>query len=601
MPTLHFLYESFLFQRNQARGFTLEQPFSSAMLSNEPIVRFAHLEEVRKHRADQCMVGAVDELNMPVRRATALLSNRKYRDLLKCCDGDRGKARGILQGQYNGCNRTALAAVCPKRFCQLFDQGQWRFLRQSGQAKLARWPLRLQRRLSRLLAVGTPWYLTSVDMVSQIYSRRPKLYPSRGDLKDPTLPFKTLARSGDYSMVSLEVATSVRISPENRLYLKAFLVQVIRSTINIFSEATQRDYSHWLGDVVLRRVIQDVFASEMNVMSVLISLRRRKVPDPHLSYSCAPLRLLISGGVKQWQVHSVEDTRELSHSQLHAEVPEADWRLELFGFRGEDPNIDRPDLPPGQLPASALPSAPFVPAEKEKDEMLQEPASASSQRPLHAPRAHSPDPMDPAQVPDLQLPRQDGEEFEAVRPDDGDSGGDKVLKPLFDFKKIYQRLQSDIVDRDPATAKRLLLGLHERFYHCPISDSKNMLLRAGLPASVLPLAEEAAMSCSICRKYARLPNRPQVKIGSNAAAFNDRVQLDLLLCREVWIMLLVDQSTRYKAATSVRSKEHRELLSTRRQAYWGTKLDEKWSASELNAFRRAPLPDQQAVNTQAQD
>ena len=71
---------------------------------------------------------------------------------------------------------------------------------------------------------------------------------------------------------------------------------------------------------------------------------KRQIPDPHLSSSCAPLRLLISGGIKAWQVHAIEDMRELSYSQLHAEVAEADWRLELFGFRDEDPNVDRPDL-----------------------------------------------------------------------------------------------------------------------------------------------------------------------------------------------------------------------------------------------------------------
>ena len=581
MPALHFLHETFLHQHNQGRGFTLEQPFSSAMFHHEPISHLVALEEVRKQRLDQCMHGAVDELNMPIRKATAFLSNRKYKVLLKRCDGHRGKAHGVLQGQYRGCTRTALAAVYPKRLCQLLGQDRWRFLRQSGHAKLSRWPLRLLHagifcgcercQLGRAAPPGCEHTLVPGECRYgqpnfQPASAKAAARPARGDLEDPTLPFKTLAKSGDYSMVSLTVHPAVRVSPENRLYLKTFLVQVIQSTINIFSEASGMDYAHWLDDVILRRVIQDVFSSEMNVMGVLISLRpwKRNVPDPHLSSSCAPLRLLISGGIKAWQVRNVEDMREMSHSQLHAEVAEADWHLELFGFRDEDPNVDRPDLVPDARPSSAQPASPFVPAEKKKEGKppSYDPSSASSSsRPPPAqplPRSRSPDPMDPAQDPDLQLPQQDGEEFEAVRPE-GDEVN-KVLKPLFDFKKIYQRLQSDIVDRDPSTAKRLLLGLHERFYRCPISDFKNMLLRAGLPASILPLAEEAIMSCSICRKYVRLPNRPQVKTGAGATAFNDRVQLDLFLYREVWIMLLVDESTRYKAATSVQSKEHRELL-----------------------------------------
>ena len=109
-------------------------------------------------------------------------------------------------------------------------------------------------------------------------------------------------------------------------------------------------------------------------------------------------------------------------------------------------------------------------------------------------------------------------------------------------------------------AKRLLLGLHERFYHCPISDFKNMLLRAGLSSAVLPLAEEAVMSCSICRKYVRLPNRPQIKIGSGASSFNLRVQVDLFQYKGQWILLMIDEATRYKAASTVSSREHQELL-----------------------------------------
>ena len=110
------------------------------------------------------------------------------------------------------------------------------------------------------------------------------------------------------------------------------------------------------------------------------------------------------------------------------------------------------------------------------------------------------------------------------------------------------------------TAKRLLLGLHERFYHCPISDFKNMLLRAGLSSAVLPLAEEAVMSCSICRKYVRLPNRPQIKIGAGASSFNLRVQLDLFQYKGQWVLLMIDEATRYKAAGAVAGREHNELL-----------------------------------------
>ena len=88
-----------------------------------------------------------------------------------------------------------------------------------------------------------------------------------------------------------------------------------------------------------------------------------------------------------------------------------------------------------------------------------------------------------------------------------------------------------------------------------------MPLRAGLSSDILPLAEEAVVSCSICRKYVRVPNRPQVKIGANAGAFNQRVQLDLFQYQEVWILLMVDGATRFKVATDAENREYNHLLT----------------------------------------
>ena len=63
------------------------------------------------------------------------------------------------------------------------------------------------------------------------------------------------------------------------------------------------------------------------------------------------------------------------------------------------------------------------------------------------------------------------------------------------------------------TAKRLLVGLHERLWHTPAGDFCNLLRRAGLPQPVITLAAEAVQSCVVCRTFVRLPNRPQVRAG----------------------------------------------------------------------------------------
>ena len=58
------------------------------------------------------------------------------------------------------------------------------------------------------------------------------------DLENLTGPFKFLARSGDYSRVQLAVHSSLVLSIENRLYLKAALMQLVESCLDLFAAAT---------------------------------------------------------------------------------------------------------------------------------------------------------------------------------------------------------------------------------------------------------------------------------------------------------------------------------------------------------------------------
>ena len=602
-PTLEFLHDLALSQHNQDRGFTLEQPYSSAMLRDSPVAKLLNHAGVRIQRMDQCMLGATDEQQRPIRKATALLSNRRWRRALKRCDGHKGLPHGELQGRFKGCCRTAMAAVYPKRMTQLLSQDLRAILRADHASICSQWPRSLfwqhgiyyncercqlgraappgcdhtmvpgecrfgqpsmrQARARRDAPPPAPTTTTpempvqepdSPAAPSSASAAAPASRLARSDLEDITGPFKFLARSGDYSRVSLRVHPSLTIQQENQLYLKAAMMQLIESCLDVFKATTATDYDHWLSDPVLLRVFQDVFQDILSVLGVLVSLRpwQRKVPDPYLSSACAPMRLLISGEIRSWEVHGLEDMRVLSHSQLHARVEEADWHVHLFGFCQDDMEVDR--VSPGSASAASRPSA--VPDEKENGGRAV--SSSSSLRPAAAsPQAPQPPAADTTE--EMEGDARDEEDFDAVRPEAEEET--KTLKPLFDFKKVYKRLQSDIIQNDPTTAKRLLLGLHERFYHCPITDFKNMLLRAGLSSDVLPLAEEAVMSCSICRKYVRLPNRPQVKIGSAASSFNHRVQIDLFMHKENWILLNIDEATRYKTATAVKSREHQELLN----------------------------------------
>ena len=594
LPALQFMSEVLLSQHMKDRGFLVEQPHSSKMFQESPLSKLGNHSEVKMFRCDQCMYGAQDEEQRPLRKATMFLTNRRWCRLSKRCGGHRGRAHGMLNGRFRGCSRTSLAMVFPKRLCQAVVQDFWSVLRKEGATNFAAWPTEVtgsikilysceRCQLGRAAPPGCEHTLVPGEcrygQPAQCAARgqpsppapstttapsAPSVPPAetsgssnaspalrRDDLEDITGPFKFLARSGDYSRIQIEVHQSLTLDIEPRLYLKAALMQLVESCLDVFSAHTKKDLRHWLQDPILLRVFQDVFSDVMNVLGVLVTLRpwQKQVPDPHLSSSVAPMRLVIFGHLRHWTVGSLEDMRVLSHQQLHADIEEADWHVYLFGVCHEDYDADRP-LPPGvsgsSLPSSARPAAPLVPRSVEKKTVGKSEVAKQTDDEDYQPSELDPD--------------AEEEEFKAVRPVDEEQDREKTLKPLFDFKKVYKRLQTDLVERDPMTAKRLLLGLHERFYHCPISDFKNMLLRAGLSSAVLPLAEEAVMSCSICRKYVRLPNRPQIKIGAGASSFNLRVQLDLFQYKGQWVLLMIDEATRYKAAGAVAGREHNELL-----------------------------------------
>lgn len=99
------------------------------------------------------------------------------------------------------------------------------------------------------------------------------------------------------------------------------------------------------------------------------------------------------------------------------------------------------------------------------------------------------------------------------------------MRPNYNLRRVLQRLP--LVERgENERAKWLLLGLHERLWHSPASDLTNLLRRAGMSGELISLAREAVKCCAICKKYSRLPNRPQLR-AKGAHVFNETVQLDL--------------------------------------------------------------------------
>ena len=137
-----------------------------------------------------------------------------------------------------------------------------------------------------------------------------------------------------------------------------------------------------------------------------------------------------------------------------------------------------------------------------------------------------------------------------------------LMQPWLPFdqtRRVLQRLPTLVEQGENERAKRLLLGLHERLWHSPASDFTNLLRRAGMSGEVISLAKEAVKCCAICRKYIRLPNRPQLR-ARGAHVFNETVQMDLFYWESTWFMLLIDEATRFKKCGTIDGQESEHLM-----------------------------------------
>ena len=112
---------------------------------------------------------------------------------------------------------------------------------------------------------------------------------------------------------------------------------------------------------------------------------------------------------------------------------------------------------------------------------------------------------------------------------------------------------------DPQQAKRLLLGLHERFWHSGAGDLQSMLTRAGMPAEVLKLVPETIAACAVCRRFSKLKSRPKVR-ANHPSSFNEEVLVDWFRLGDNWFMIVVDVATKYKTIIQVPGRDLQSAL-----------------------------------------
>eukprot|EP00439_Symbiodinium_sp_Y106_P045212 s1731_g5.t1 len=516
-PSLVFLRDLCHEQAKQDLRFGIEQPLNSAMFQDKasPLNDVYDIPGVRrKQQVDQCFHGCVNSEGLPIKKATTILSNVKHYKAAKRCSGHRGLGHVVQSNPALGTNFVSSSFTYPRRMCHALVEDIWKSLKTSG-VQVNQWPseLLLHSNFSgykcercQLGRAALPWMEHTLIPGECRHGRRP---PGEGKQPlrppDPLSLFKRKAREKDMEGIVLETPADIFLPVQDSLYLKYTLMMMVQDSVALFTEAVERhlDYVHWITDPVQKTMFQEIFQKEMNVKGVACALRPFHciTPEPQLSSKAAPLRLQIRGNVKKWTVMEVEDFRLLSHSQQHQPIDEIDWLVTLFG---SDPGSPEPAAKEGaDDPPGAIPSTPTKAGHRAR--------ASSSKDTLPAPASKDKVPDEPEEVEDIE------ETFEGAPQQD--------IKPLYSFKKVFKRLVQ-IAETDPLTAKRLILGLHERFYHAPMGDLRNLLARCGMPGPVLNLVPDAIKSCAVCRKFVRLPNRPQVKINTSNV-FNERVQMDL--------------------------------------------------------------------------
>ena len=427
-------------------------------------------------------------------------------------------------GHYYDCVRCQLGRHCPRNIEHTLVPGQCRH---------GRWP-------------------------SEENPRRKKKLEAE---MDAMKKWKQEAEAELYEGVEIKNLTSKALSVPTTHMLKKLLLETINATMGVFNEAARRkiDYVHWLDNPMLMSLFKEFFKDLIQVKGVKIELRPFHLAsaEPKLPLTSSYLRMQVRGNVKAWDIHPPEDLREMSFSQINAALDEDDWAITIYG-------VEHDMAPSPSTPASRPRTRPDEPGivqpAQNLDEMDEKSIADLKRAPLTPPvvldRPGDPAERDPTQIAPYEDEELQTKSVEEIKP----------LKPNYNLRRVLVRIPKLMEDENHTKVKQLLLGLHERLWHSPISDFTNLLQKAGMSPEVIKLATEAVQCCAICRKYVRLPNRPQVR-ARGASSFNESVQMDLFMWENNWFMLLCDEATRFKMCTTIEGQESDDLLTAFKKAW----------------------------------
>ncbi|CAE7280604.1 RE2, partial [Symbiodinium microadriaticum] len=595
-------------QLESGRGFVLQSLWNSSWWTSSSLSGLdSQLDGFRpRQRADLCAYGAINDKNKPVQQMIGMQANMSLRSSSRRC---RGHAQGHVPG------RNEKTRKYPTQLCKAIVKDVKKFAAKDQDARFIGYKCKkcamgrnappgtehtmIPRECRHASSLPTP--VTSSTPSSSSNQPPPATQaPVRTAVTTPIdeliEQFKQSAlKQTNLDMVKVQMPEDVTMTAVDTLILKKLLLQLVEDSVNIISEQKIKQY-HWSQDPLHLAVLRKLFSKLMTVKGVCCSLHSETLPlpMPFLRTESAPLRLIIRGEVKAWTIKPIEDLRTYTDSQLKAKSYNEDWVIAIFGAAPKDkdywdinrergvatrhhlqprtamftPREDEGPVPIDDLrPSRVTVATPFdKPGPKViiRDEWTSRDSSraaleqgrwtGTTEFQIKIDEDDEPPPADPvvreAAMHEDNLDRADDEAAQA--PEDG-SPVDPPRRTNFDFRRVLVRLPR-LARNDTEQAKRLILGLHERFWHSGTSDLQSLLSRAGMPAEVIQMVPEVVAGCSICRRFARLKSRPVVKAG-HPAFFNEEVQADYFQLWNQWFLILIDACTRYKMVTSVTGRD----------------------------------------------
>lgn len=454
--------------------------------------------------------------------------------------GGHSQPHGWLQGQVNGKNRTTIAAVYPEKLCRAIIKDIKKMISYKHDILYGCERCQLGRYAPRFMEhtylPGDCRYgrYPKEDERSKEFQKTKKEEQRKNDLFEQ---FRQEAiTSKKVNEGTLATNGEIDLNTEEMSLLKYCLLQILKYSMEEFDDENNKshDYIHWVTDPIVLAWMRKILERHIKISGIcaLIKPWTKPSPTPKLRADSSFVRIMIRGTISQWRMLPEEDLREMSHGQIHEPIDfDEDWLVCIFGAYPAMSRADRKRHDEAQEATSDDKAVePFEPLpEATQEELLPQPYEEASIQP--------------------------------VEPGDQPS----ALKPLFNFKKIYEKLPN-LVNINELKAKRLLLGLHERMWHCPVMDFQNLLRRCGQPAEVIKLASEVVSGCAICRKFVRASRRPQFK-SSLAESFNENVQIDGFQFKGSQYLLMIDEATRYKVSAPLQGRELHHYLHVL-QTYW---------------------------------